>query len=105
MVVIHQRESLPRKVIYHVFTSNCFISFWLLVHLSEHEVKATGVFNKEKPNKCKIMGDKGLEKIQEVVWIKIIQPIEVFGVLLSLGGTAIVLCTLLPIVFHHNLPN
>ena len=41
---------------------NYFASFWLLVHLGEHDIRAAGVINKKKLNKCSTIGDKALEK-------------------------------------------
>ena len=47
---------------YHVFMDNYFTSFRLLVHLSEHEIKATAVLSQKKLNNCIIMGNKAFEK-------------------------------------------
>ena len=41
---------------------NYFTSFRLLVHLSEHEIKATAVLSQKKLNNCIIMGNKAFEK-------------------------------------------
>ena len=102
MVVLFLMESLPTKGNNHVFMDNYFASFWLLVHLGEHDIRAAGVINKKKLNKCRTIGDKALEKNPRG---QINQPIELFVVLPSLGGTLTVLCTSLLINFHHNLPN
>lgn len=62
MVVLFLMESLPTKGNNHVFMDNYFASFWLLVHLGEHDIRAAGVINKKKLNKCRTIGDKALEK-------------------------------------------
>ena len=62
MVVLSLMESLPTKGNYHVFMDNYFASLWLLVHLGEQDIRATGVINKKKLNKCRTMGDKALKK-------------------------------------------
>ena len=60
---------------------NYFTSFRLLVHLSEHQIKATAALNQKKLNNCIIMGNKAFEKKQGVMWINRNQPIKVFVVL------------------------
>lgn len=84
---------------------NYFASFWLLCTLvsmiSEQQVLST----RKSSISAELSAIKRWKKTQGVKWINGNQPIELFVVLPSLGGTLTVLCTSLLINFHHNLPN
>ena len=105
MVVLFLMESLPTKGNNHVFMDNYFASFWLLCTLvsmiSEQQVLST----RKSSISAELSAIKRWKKTQGVKWINGNQPIELFVVLPSLGGTLTVLCTSLLINFHHNLPN
>ena len=51
-------ECLPPIASYQIFMNNYFISLRLLTHLGVNNIRATGVFNKNRLRKCTIIGDK-----------------------------------------------
>ena len=79
--------------------------------ISRGKIRKADSLNKKmfSTRKCSISAPLWAIKLwkqsQGIMWIKRNKPIEVYVVLLSLGGTTAKLCTLLTTLFHHNRSN